>query len=44
MIDGVEAIQELVPDADVHLFDAGHFALETHASEISDAIHRFMAR
>lgn len=44
LIDGVEAIQELVPDADVQLFDAGHFALETHSREISDAVHRFMAR
>lgn len=44
LIEGVEAIQELVPDADVHLFDAGHFALETHASEISEAVNSFMSR
>lgn len=43
-IEGVEAIQELVPEADVHLFDAGHFALETHSKEISSAVHRFMVR
>ncbi|MFS4582949.1 alpha/beta fold hydrolase [Phaeobacter sp. C3_T13_0] len=44
LIEGVEAIQELVPDADVHVFDAGHFALETHSSEISEAVHGFMSR
>ncbi len=44
VIEGVEAIQELVPDADVHLFDAGHFALETHANEIGDAVRNFMSR
>ncbi len=43
-IKGVEAIQSLVPDADVHLFDAGHFALETHVEEISDAVRHFMNR
>ncbi|SMX29477.1 Haloalkane dehalogenase [Pelagimonas phthalicica] len=44
LTDGVSAIQELVPAADVHLFDAGHFALETHVAEISAAIHDFMSR
>lgn len=44
LIEGVEAIQALVPDADVHLFDAGHFALETHSGEIGDAVLRFMSR
>jgi len=44
LIEGVEAIQELVPKADVHLFDAGHFALETHSSEIGEAVHSFMSR
>ncbi|WP_341367570.1 alpha/beta hydrolase [Yoonia sp. BS5-3] len=44
VIDGVTAIEELVPDADVHLFDAGHFALETHSNEISAAVHDFMSR
>lgn len=44
LIEGVEALQALVPAADVHLFDAGHFALETHAAEIGDAVRRFMAR
>ncbi len=44
LIDGVEAIQKLVPDADVQLFDAGHFALETHAVEIGAAVRGFMSR
>ena len=44
LIESVEAIQELVPEADVHFYDAGHFALETHAKEIAGAVNRFMAR
>lgn len=43
-LDGVAAIQALLPDADVTLYDAGHFALETHATEIGDEIRKFMAR
>ena len=43
-LDGVSALQALLPNADVTLFDAGHFALETHAAEISDKILKFMAR
>lgn len=43
-LDGVSALQALLPNADVTLFDAGHFALETHTAEISDKILKFMAR
>lgn len=43
-LDGVSALQALLPDADVNLFDAGHFALETHAAEIGNEILKFMAR
>ncbi|MBV1867047.1 MAG: alpha/beta hydrolase [Marinosulfonomonas sp.] len=43
-MDGVDALTALLPDAEVHLYDAGHFALETHALEISDAILDFMAK
>ncbi len=43
-IKGVEALQALVPSAEVHLYDAGHFALETHASEIGETVRRFMSR
>ncbi|MGH1444962.1 MAG: alpha/beta fold hydrolase [Cognatishimia sp.] len=41
---GVSALQAVLPDADVNLFDAGHFALETHAAEIGNEILKFMAR
>ncbi len=40
---GVEAIQKLLPEAETHLYDAGHFALETHAQEIAGEILEFMA-
>lgn len=42
--DGVSALTDLLPSAEVHLYDAGHFALETHAYEIADEILHFMAR
>ena len=29
------------PDAEVHLYDTGHFALETHATEIASAMQDF---
>jgi pimeloyl-ACP methyl ester carboxylesterase len=32
------------PNAEVHLFDAGHFALETHVNEIGTEIRRFLAK
>ncbi|WP_444944307.1 alpha/beta fold hydrolase [Microbulbifer sp. ZKSA006] len=41
---GAEAFKKDVPDAEVHLFDTGHFALETHGGEISDLIIKFLAR
>jgi hypothetical protein len=34
----VKGLQNLLPDAATHLYDAGHFALETHADEIGAAI------
>ena len=39
---GAEAFRRDNPDAEVHLFDAGHFALETHAREIAEKIRRFL--
>ena len=39
---GVEFFKREVPKAEVHLFDAGHFALETHADEIAEASLRFL--
>ncbi len=39
---GAQAFQRDNPKAEVHLYDAGHFALETHVSEIGAEIHRFL--
>ena len=39
---GAEAFKRDVPAADVRLLDTGHFALETHASEIATAIRGFL--
>jgi pimeloyl-ACP methyl ester carboxylesterase len=41
---GAEAFKRDVPDAEVHFFDTGHFALETHASEIGATIKSFLTR
>jgi len=38
---GAEAFRRDLPKADIRFFDTGHFALETHASEIAGAIHDF---
>lgn len=40
---GAEAFQRDIPHAEVRFFDTGHFALETHADEIADAIRGFLA-
>ncbi|OQW51063.1 MAG: alpha/beta hydrolase [Candidatus Raskinella chloraquaticus] len=41
---GVEYFKAQVPAAEVHLYDAGHFALETHAGEIAARMMGFLAR
>ncbi|MHB1200041.1 MAG: alpha/beta fold hydrolase [Polaromonas sp.] len=41
---GVDAIKALVPKAKVNLYDAGHFALETHVKEIGAEIRGFLAK
>lgn len=41
---GAKAFQRDVPNAEVHLFPTGHFALETHHREIAAAINDFLAR
>jgi pimeloyl-ACP methyl ester carboxylesterase len=33
-----------IPNTEVHLFDTGHFALETHGHEIAKLIHEFLGR
>lgn len=41
---GVDLFRNLVAGTEVHLFDAGHFALETHVDEIAAAMLPFLAR
>lgn len=41
---GAEAFRRDVPTADVRFFETGHFALETHAHEIAEAIREFLGR
>jgi pimeloyl-ACP methyl ester carboxylesterase len=41
---GAEAFKRDNPGAEVHLFETGHFALETHAQEIGNAIRDFLGR
>jgi pimeloyl-ACP methyl ester carboxylesterase len=41
---GAEAFKRDNPDAEVRLYDTGHFALETHHQEIAAAIRDFLAR
>lgn len=40
---GAEAFKRDIPNATVKFFDTGHFALETHASEIASAIRDFLS-
>ena len=39
---GAEAFKRDLPNAQVHLLDTGHFALETHAIEIAQFIRNFL--
>jgi pimeloyl-ACP methyl ester carboxylesterase len=41
---GAEAFKRDNPNAEVHFFETGHFALETHAEEIARAISDFLRR
>jgi pimeloyl-ACP methyl ester carboxylesterase len=41
---GAEAFRRDIPDSIVRFFDTGHFALETHATEIAAEIHDFLGR
>ena len=41
---GAHAYKRDIPDAEVHLYDTGHFALETHAVEIGATIGEFLER
>jgi pimeloyl-ACP methyl ester carboxylesterase len=41
---GGEAYQRDLPDAEMHLLDAGHFALEEKTDEIASLILQFLAK
>lgn len=41
---GAEAFKRDNPNADVHFFDTGHFALETHHRQIGETIRKFLNR
>lgn len=41
---GAEAYRRDIPDAEIHLLDAGHFALETHAGVIAALVGDFLGR
>jgi pimeloyl-ACP methyl ester carboxylesterase len=41
---GAEAFKRHNPNAEVHFFETGHFALETHTQEIANAIRDFLGR
>lgn len=41
---GAEAYRRDIPNAEIHLYDTGHFALETHVDEIAGAIREFLSR
>lgn len=41
---GAEAFKRDNPEAEVHFYNSGHFALETHAEEIAGVIREFLGR
>lgn len=41
---GAQAFKRDLPDAEIHLLDAGHFALETHHQEIGLLMREFLGR
>jgi pimeloyl-ACP methyl ester carboxylesterase len=41
---GAEAFKRDNPNAEVHFYNTGHFALETHHREIADTIQEFLNR
>jgi len=41
---GAEAFKRDIHNAEVHFYDTGHFALETHHREIAGAIRDFLGR
>lgn len=41
---GAEAYRRDLPDAEIHMLDTGHFALETHGKEMAELIADFLNR
>ncbi|MBV8635218.1 MAG: alpha/beta hydrolase, partial [Burkholderiaceae bacterium] len=41
---GAEAFKRDIPDAEIHFYDTGHFALESNGAEIGAQIHAFLDR
>lgn len=41
---GAEAFRRDVPEAEIHLLDAGHFALESRGEEVAALVRDFLAR
>ncbi|HWU98568.1 MAG TPA: alpha/beta hydrolase [Oxalicibacterium sp.] len=39
---GADAFKQDLPNAEIHFYETGHFALETHANEIAAAIRQFL--
>jgi len=39
---GAEAFKRDIPGAEIHFFDTGHFALETHSAEIAAVVRDFL--
>lgn len=44
LVPGALAYARDVPDAEIHLLDAGHFALDEKADEVADLVLRFLDR
>ncbi|MER5852170.1 alpha/beta hydrolase [Streptomyces sp. NPDC002012] len=42
--EGARAFQRDLPDAEIHLLESGHFALESHLEDITGYIRGFLAR
>jgi pimeloyl-ACP methyl ester carboxylesterase len=42
--EGAMAYRRDLPNAEVHFFETGHFALETHCREIGELMHGFLER
>jgi pimeloyl-ACP methyl ester carboxylesterase len=44
LVPGAKAYARDLPKAEMHILDAGHFALETHSAEIANLIRDFLGR